>query len=148
MDIDLHPMLSALPMGLVVACVMLELVVLLRRDFSAKLSFVLQVNLVFLLLFGVAAFLSGYGASGHTDKAFLAAEEAVAWHHSMGRIFLFTLIPCVACRFAADYGTQHKTFFRSIYYLLFLAVVCLVTYVGFLGGDLVFNRGVGVMIGA
>ncbi|MCB0332851.1 MAG: hypothetical protein KDD55_05080, partial [Bdellovibrionales bacterium] len=135
METDLHPMLSGLPMGLVVSCVILEILVLLRRDLAPKLSFVLQVNLLLLLLFGVVAFLSGYGASGYTDKAFLAAEDAVAWHHSMGRSFLFVLIPCVACRFAAAYGTQNKSLFRGLYYFFLVVVVGFVAYTGFLGGD-------------
>lgn len=140
--IDLHPPLSAMPLGLIVLAALLEAYCLLRP--SAMLAYAAGVNLVAAAIFSLAAFFSGYGAAESANRSFQISNEVISQHHSFGRLLLFAIIPCAALKVISTAASHGKATFRGIY-LLFLAIsVGLVLYTGYLGGRLVFIHGAGV----
>ncbi len=139
---NLHPPFSAFPFALFVATILIELVSLGRS--SPHLTTAAKISLMGAAIGTVLAFLSGYEASEIANQTFTVSDEIIAEHHNIGRLLLFSALPCLALRILLDKARFYVRTLRFIYAILLLTCLGLVTYCGYLGGELVFGHGAGV----
>jgi uncharacterized membrane protein len=142
LSLPLHPPLSAFPFALIVMAAALE--VLALRPAWAWLGRSAGVCIVAGAVFVVLAFLTGYAASEHADQTFQVPDEAIAWHHTVGRLLLFCVLPCAALKVISELAKYGVRGFRAAYFALLAVCLGLVVYTGYLGGQLVFAHGAGV----
>ena len=140
--IDLHPPLSAMPLGLIVLAAILEVYYILRP--SPMVAYAIGINLVAAAIFSLAAFFSGYSAAETANRTFQVTDQAISEHHTFGRLLLFAIIPCAALKIISAIATHNKAIFRGFYLVFLVLSLSLVLYTGYLGGRLVFVHGAGV----
>lgn len=138
--VALHPPLSGFPLTSVTLLVVAE--ILIRRG-SAPLYL-----RTFLVLATAAsclvAFLSGYQASGSLGELSTPASEALGTHHALGRLLLVNSLLLAVLSWVAKVATHGRSVFRALYLVSLGLQLALTLYVGWLGGALVFDQGLGV----
>ena len=141
--IDLHPSFSGIPLAgvlLLVASEVLRLIPSLRLARA-----VVQTTAVVLCVVSVAAaFLSGYQASSRAGELSGVVEEAMARHHSLGRVLLINAVLLATCFFLARIAIHGRRVLQTLYYVAFVIQITLTVWVGYLGGQLVFTHAVNV----
>jgi len=144
MSTNLHPPLTAFPLALITAVVILEIINCFRP--SSKLKSAIEINLFLAMIAAIAAFYSGYQAAENASLDFKVNEDIIAWHHTVGRLILFSIIPAFFLSLIAERAEYFRAGFKAFYYLLLGISFFLVVYTGYLGGELVFSYGAGVKV--
>lgn len=139
---NLHPVLSSFPLALLCLTIIFE--VLNRSHYRGSLEITAKIAITLAAISIGAAFYSGYGAAENADQTFRISDDVISSHHSMGRLLLFSVIPCALLRYFTASATYGRRVFDAIYLILLAATFGLVIATGFLGGELVFRHGAGV----
>jgi len=141
--IDLHPPASGLPLASVLLLCFAELsrVSPRIRDITRSLR---PLAVVFCVVAVVTSFLTGYQASSRAINLTPAAEQAMAFHHSLGKALLVSALLLATFFFLGRVATYGKKMFVFLYYLFFILQVVGTIWVGTLGGELVFKHAVNV----
>ena len=108
-----HPPLAGFPLALLTTVLVLELAAL--RPGWEWLSRCAFVCLIASAVSVGLAFLSGYSASERASATFQVADELIGWHHTIGRLLLFCIIPSVAIRHLAEIAQHGAKAFRALY---------------------------------
>ena len=139
---NFHPPLTAFPVVLMTVVLVLEGISFFRPEKVSE-----RMIRYFLMAAGLsigAAFVSGYWASESANQTFVVSDEVIDYHHSVGRLLLFLIVPCIAVRWVYEGATHGRVVLQSIYRLLLVGCWVLTIYTGYLGGELVFTYGAGV----
>lgn len=142
-DFNFHPPLSSVPIVLLVSVGLGELLRLFRPEWipSAAVRF----NLVLATGAVILAFLSGYQGSEFANGTFKVSDEVIAVHHFWGRLLLFMVVPCLALEIIAARAQFAAQVFRGLYLLMLVGCIAIAVFTGWLGGQLVFEHGAGVV---
>jgi uncharacterized membrane protein len=90
------------------------------------------------------SFLSGYQASSELGTLTPEVEKLLGSHHALGRFYLISAIALAIFHIVGDKARHGKTILSILYYCMVGAVIFLTVRAGGLGGQLVFEHGVGV----
>lgn len=93
------------------------------------------------------SFLSGYQASSELGAISGEVERELGRHHSLGRFYLISALALGAFYLVRSRARHGRILLTSLYYAALLSVLLLTFWVGALGGDLVFEHGLGVKNG-
>ena len=141
----LHPPLSGMPLAFVVLLVVVEGV----RSFASwrdGLRVTRRVLLISVIVSTVSAFLSGYQASSPLGDLSREVQEAVGQHHAYGRLLLINALLMGTFAWIGARAVHGKKGIWVLYVLTLLVQLALTLWVGYLGGSLVFDRGLGVTL--
>lgn len=138
----IHPPLSGLPLAGILLLVAIEVGRSFRRirDVVDRSRAVVVAALIFGVL---CSFLSGYHASSNLAELSPTVESAIATHHSAGRFLLINVLLLGTFFFLSTIAVHGRRVIESLYYVFLLSQVVLTVWVGHIGGDLVFDHGVG-----
>lgn len=141
--IALHPPLSGMPLAFVTLLALLELSRIVPKlpSFPAVTRHVLVCAVV---VSTVATFLSGYQASSSLGDLLPAVQQELGSHHAWGRILLINSLLLGTFSWLATRATHGKGALSVLYFLALAVQLALSVTVGFMGGELVFGRGLGV----
>lgn len=142
---NIHPPLSSLPFAFVIALSAIETWRLLpqTRARLTQLRMGLGVCAAVSVLF---AFVSGYLEQSKASLSFVVPEESIALHYNVARLLLFLIVPCVTLLFASEKAKFNQRALEWWYRASLLLVLATVIYTGWLGGELIFSHGAGVLI--
>jgi len=137
----LHPPLTSFPFVLLWIVVILDLVGYFTKRDLHKLSVVFSAAAL-----GAAflAYQSGHQASQHASITFVVADEVIGEHFLWAKIGLFALVTTVIFKVVGQFAKFNKVIFKSIAGILAVASAVIFSFVGHLGGKLVFEHGAGV----
>ncbi len=90
------------------------------------------------------SFLSGYQASSDLGTIAGDVERELGKHHALGRFYLMSALFLGTFFVVGRKARYGKHVLLALYYAALIAVVSLTVWTGRLGGDLVFEHGVGV----
>jgi len=93
------------------------------------------------------AFLSGYQASSELGTISEQVEKELGKHHSLGRLYLISALALGTFFLVRSRALHGRVILTALYYVALLSVVILTLWVGALGGDLVFEHGLGIKSG-
>ena len=142
--INLHPALSGLPLASLIFICAGEMLVCSKR-FRAFRDPIRVAGVCFLVASVACAFFSGYSEVTRAGELEQAIEDAMARHHSMGRLLLLNSLALASFFFIAQIASHGRRLLLGLYYLTLCIQVALTLYVGFLGGELVFKHAVNVV---
>ncbi|KDA53289.1 hypothetical protein EG19_05945 [Thermoanaerobaculum aquaticum] len=139
----LHPAVVHFVVALSFLALFFELLTLHPK--VRQLSPVVPILLVLAALAAVAAVLSGEAAH---DEAVIpqAAKALVEQHEELGEKVMVGLIVLAVVRLVLWRMERLATWVRAVWLLLLLAAAAAVGYNGMLGGELVFQHGVGTQL--
>lgn len=141
--IDLHPPLSGLPLASALLLVAAEVMVLFPR-FRATGTAIRNTAVVCCIVTVASAFLSGYQASSRAGALVIAVEDAMSRHHSFGRLLLINALLLGTFLLLSKHAVRGRRIMIGLYYVAFVVQVLGTVWVGYLGGQLVFEHGVNV----
>ena len=141
--IDLHPPLSGLPLASVLLLCAAEAARFLPRIRNA--ADIVRTTAVVSCIAAVAlSFVSGYQASSRALNLTPQVEEALQWHHSLGKALLVTALLLGTSYYLSRVATHGRVVFRWNFYIVALLHIAGTVWVGTLCGQLVFTHGVNV----
>ncbi len=141
--LQFHPPLSGMPLAFVVLLVVVECLKKLRR--LAPLLGAVQVVCVLSIMLSTAlAFLSGYQASSELGELSDPLALELGTHHALGRLLLCNSILLATFFWVARVAVRGAAVFKALYLIFLVSQIVLTLWVGGLGGDLVFEHGLGV----
>lgn len=140
--VALHPPLSGYPLAFLSLLVVLEVLCLTR--FRTRVLGARSIIVVALVISTAASFFSGYQAVSNLSELSERIEGLISQHHTIGRLLLFNVVVLATAYWISGVATQARVVFRALYYLLLTSQLCLTLWVGYLGGELVFEHGIGV----
>jgi len=143
--IALHPPLSGMPSAFVVLLALVELLRLSPR-FYVSLAVTRKVLVAAVVVSTLAVFLSGYQASGLLGDLAPQVQEELGRHHAWGRGLLINSLLMGAFTWLGGRATHGKGFVLALYIVTLIVQLGLTAYVGYMGGGLVFDRGLGVSV--
>ena len=139
----IHPPLSGLPLAGIGLLVLLELGRFFRRTHEvAEASRALIV--IATVLGVVCSFFSGYHASSALGDVAAAVGDVIARHHAAGRFLLINALLLATFFFLARIAVHGRKVLVALYYVTLFVQLIGTVWVGRLGGELVFDYGVGV----
>ena len=143
--IPLHPPLSGMPLAFVVLLVIVEV---LRRSvpWRDRLQTTQRVLLVSVIVSTICAFLSGYQASSPLGDVSREVQDAVGQHHAYGRLLLINSLLMGTFSWIGARAVHGRRGISVLYFITLVAQFVLTLWIGYLGGALVFDRGVGVNV--
>jgi uncharacterized membrane protein len=143
--IFLHPPLSGMPLAFVGLLVVVEV---LRCFGSWRGSLLTTQRILLISLIGstICAFLSGYQASSPLGDLSSDVQNALGQHHAYGRLLLINSLLMGTFSLIAARAVHGKKGISALYVVTLVFQLLLTLWVGFLGGSLVFDRGVGVTL--
>jgi uncharacterized membrane protein len=141
---DLHPPLVAFPLVLTWTVLIIELINLKLK--SAEYSKLCLGLLVVAAALTFAAYQTGHQAGQLASRSFVVPEAEIGHHFLWAKIFLFTLIGALILKATYYFAKFNVQFWRVLYLIVLIVSAGLVTNVGRLGGDLVFEHGAGVSL--
>ena len=147
---QLHPILSSFPsVGFVIAFV-LEIfrTVMPKRANSGSLVAMIGLGLAVAVLGTAGAYFSGTSAAESASQSFTVPDAVIAWHHTWGRMLLFAALPTMALFFIAERAQFYRSAFCWGFRVMLVVCVGLCVVTAHLGGELVFEHGAGVSVGA
>lgn len=139
----LHPPSSGAPLAFVISLVVVELRVLFPR-FKSSCATIRMFLVCACLISVMLAFISGYQASSLSGSLPEVTEQVLAKHHAIGRFLLINSGMLATFFTLSRYASNGARVLMVLYYLVLCIQVALTCIVGDLGGDLVFDYGVGV----
>jgi len=92
----------------------------------------------------VLAFITGYQASSSLADLPAESRGALGQHHAYGRLLLINAGVMLVLFLASRRAIHGKRTMWVLYYLTFLFQIALTVLVGGMGGDLIFDHGIGV----
>jgi len=140
----LHPPIVAFPLVLTWTVLVLELVNLKKK--SSEYSKICLGLLGGAVALAFVAYQTGHLASQFASQSFVVPEEEIGEHFLWAKIFLFTLIGALILKATSHFAKFNVQFWRGLYLAVLIVSASLVTNVGRLGGDLVFEHGAGVSV--
>lgn len=141
--IALHPPLSGMPLAFVVLLALLESCRIVPT-FRSSLAVTRHVLVCAVVVSTIATFLSGYQASSDLGDLAPAVQDELGSHHAWGRILLINSLLMGTFSWLAKRATHGKGALWALYFLALGVQLVLSVAVGFMGGELVFGRGLGV----
>lgn len=91
-------------------------------------------------------FFSGYQASSSLADMVPAVEAELGTHHAAGRLLLINGLVMAAFFRVSRVATHGRAVFRCLYFVTLFLQLVLTVWVGYMGGNLVFHRGLGVQM--
>lgn len=143
--ISLHPPLSGLPFSFVLLLVGVECA-RLRRELRDRLAPAVSPLVIITVLSTICTFLSGYQASSTLNELAPVVEAELGTHHAVGRLLVINAIIMATFFRVSRTATHGRQFLRSLYFLTLALQLTLTVWVGYMGGELVFSRGLGVTV--
>jgi uncharacterized membrane protein len=143
--ISLHPPLSGLPFSFVLLLVGVECA-RLRGAWRDRLAPFVSPLIIVTVLSTICTFLSGYQASSSLTDLAPAVEAELGTHHAVGRLLMINAIIMVSFFRVSKTATHGRQLLRALYFLTLAIQFVLTIWVGYMGGELVFGRGLGVTI--
>ncbi len=141
--IALHPPLSGMPLAFVALLTLLE-VSRLVPSLRSSLRVTRRVLVCAVVVSTIATFLSGYQASSSLGDLNPVVQEELGSHHAWGRILLInSLLMGTFCWLSAR-ATHGRSALSVLYFVALAVQLALSLSVGWMGGELVFGRGLGV----
>lgn len=138
--INPHPPLSSFPIVISLLLVVSEL--LANKIETKKISNFL---LLMLVVFSAVTFISGYFGFDYAGVMTDKTKLVVDLHQSLAKIHLIILL-FFGLLYSLKYIYQVQNITLEIaYYSVFLLMIINILYLGYLGGELVFNHGAGVL---
>ncbi|MGQ9834409.1 MAG: DUF2231 domain-containing protein [Thermoanaerobaculaceae bacterium] len=139
----LHPAVVHFPIALTFVALLFELLAFFPK--LKSLSSASPLLLALAALSSVAAVLSGEAAK---DAAVIpaAARKLVEQHEELGEKVMYALLVLAVLRLMLFRLERFSTWVRVVFLALLLAVAVAVGYNGKLGGELVFQHGVGTVL--
>lgn len=141
--IDLHPPLTGLPLAGVLLLLVAEVVRCIPRLRSAG-AILRNAAVAGCIVSVLGAFLSGYTASSSAGVLVVAVEDAMSRHHSLGRLLLINSLLLGTFFWLYQRAIRGRGVLMGLYYLTFVVQLIGTLWVGYLGGQLVFEHGVNV----
>lgn len=139
-----HPPLSSFPFVLVCVLAVSELALIIKKNnhTSAKVTLF---TIIFLAVITPLTYYSGFWGLDYAEQSFQIPSHLIETHQSYARLFLILLIPL--CLIYALRKSNFESKILTFLYRAFLLISLLhISYVSFLGGELVFSHGAGVKI--
>jgi len=96
-------------------------------------------SLFLMILAALAVFLSWYTGEYYSRSYTGAGDELRELHDSYAKIVCYVYGLAIVIRIAAIYIKKEITLLKYAYMTAMLASVCLIAYVGYLGGQLVYE---------
>lgn len=143
--IALHPPLSGLPFGFILLLVGVECA-RLRVKWRDSLAPAVWPLVIVTALSTACVFLSGYQASSELVDLTPVVEAELGTHHAVGRLLLINSIIMATFFRVSKVATHGRAIFRSMYFITLVIQFVLTVWVGYMGGCLVFDRGLGVRV--
>jgi len=138
---NLHPLIVHFPIALIFVILACDFIgFFMKRDFYLKIGSVIT---IFALVGGLAALLSGILAEETVEKSIGSAHDLLERHELMGYMYIGVLAAMAIFRFAI--GKRLFGRLGLIALLLSLIASGIVAYGGYLGGEMVYAHGVGVI---
>jgi uncharacterized membrane protein len=134
-----------MPLAFIVLLVMVEVL----RCFGAwrdPLILTRRILLIAVIASTACAFLSGYQASSPLGDVPVEVQDAVGQHHAYGRILLINALLMGTFSWIAARAVHGKKGISALYVATVVVQLLLTLWVGYLGGSLVFDRGIGVTV--
>lgn len=141
--VSLHPPLSGLPLAATLAITVCELMAVFPR-YRRKAGEYRSALVIGVVVAALLSFLSGYQASSELGTITADVEKLLGSHHSLGRFYLISAVALAIFHVVGEKARHGKTMLLLLYYCMLGAVVFLTVRAGSLGGQLVFEHGVGV----
>ncbi len=137
----LHPPLTSFPFVLLWVVVALDVVGYFNKKDFYRLSVIFAVAA---LVAAFVAYQSGHQASQHASITFAVADEVIGEHFLWAKIGLFVLVTMAIFKLVGLFAKFNKEIFRAIAGILAVVSAVIFSFVGHLGGKLVFEYGAGV----
>lgn len=135
----LHPPFSAFPLVIILLIAIIETInafkPLLSND---KLSLYLTYSL---FVFTFLTYISGHFAALTAHQSFQVPEQKIAFHQLMGKASLFSEISLIVF----NHLKNDKLILKLFYYAILFITAILIMSTSYLGGELVFKFGAGVL---
>jgi uncharacterized membrane protein len=141
--IDLHPPLTGLPLAGMLLLLVAEVVRCFPRLRSSG-DIIRNAAVLSCIVSVLGAFLSGYQASSRAGALAVAVEDAMSRHHSLGRLLLINSLLLGTFFLLYQRAIRGRGILMALYYLAFVVQLFGTLWVGYLGGQLVFEHGVNV----
>ena len=136
----LHPFVTHFPIVLILLLGVLELYSL----WDQSLQKAKELLLVCFLISVLAAFFSGFLAQETASQSFQVSVDIIAYHQIWAKASLFLSFPLVILGFFQHRASHAVGMFAWSYRVLLIAVILLLGFTSYLGGELVFSYGAGV----
>jgi uncharacterized membrane protein len=143
--IALHPPLSGMPLAFVTLLVVVESLRIVPK-FRLTLKSARNVLVAAVVVSTLATFLSGYQASGSLGDLAPEIQEELGSHHAWGRILLINSLVMGTFAWLAARATHGRRLVLALYLVALTIQLALSVAVGFMGGELVFGRGLGIRL--
>lgn len=137
-----HPFFASFPLCAFIAALVIEV---LQGLIGEKSHIAVRILQIFGAVMVVLAFFTGYLASSFASKTFLIPEDDIAIHHRVGKVVLVGALLLPALGFMKPYVVKMQVGFNVIYWMIFLTLIGVLVFVGYLGAYLVFIDGAGVI---
>ena len=138
-----HPPLTGFPIVISTLFIFVEIYSLFKKVSVKPLSVFLLASLV---VFSVSAFISGYFGFDYANTIKDVPENLVDSHQSFAKIHLILLVLIIIFYSLKEFYNLRSKLFIGSYFLIIIIFALNIYYVGFLGGQLVFKHGAGVVI--
>ena len=140
----IHPPLSGMPLAFIMLLVVVELI-RLRGWMRDRLIVTRDVVVYAVVVSTVCSFLSGYQASSNLGDLAQEVSDALGRHHALGRLLLINAILMLVFHVVSKVAIHGKRLMQWLYFVTVVIQLLLSCWVGYLGGSLVFDRGLGVV---
>lgn len=143
--IALHPPLSGMPLAFIALLVVVEVMRCLGA-WRERLCVTRTILILSVVVSTVCAFLSGYQASSPLGDLSVEVQDALGQHHAYGRLLLINSLLMGAFSWIAARAVHGKKAMASLYLVTLVIQLGLTLWTGYMGGSLVFDRGLGVAV--
>ena len=118
----------------------------MRRTWRDQLAPAVGPLVIITALSTACVFFSGYQASSSLVDMAAVVEAELGTHHAVGRLLLINAIVMATFFRVSRVATHGRAVFRCLYVVTLLLQLLLTVWVGYMGGNLVFHRGLGVQM--
>ena len=140
--VQFHPVLSGFPVAFLFLLVCVEVARLRWRSSSCEAIRAAAVIAIF--VGSLLSFVSGYQASDSAGTLSETVTARLSDHHAMGRFLLINSFLLLTFWKIERIAVHARAMFVTLYLVFLIVQIGLTIEVGHLGGDLVFEHGVGV----
>jgi len=133
--VTFHPMVVHFSIALVIVGFVIDFFYI----FVAKKDWRKTSSLFLMILAALAVLLSWYTGEYYSREYFGDGDELRELHDYFAKITCYVYCLAIVIRFAAIYMKKGQLFLKYAYITAMLAAVCLIAYVGYMGGQLVYE---------
>ena len=134
----IHPFFAHLPIYLIYGLLSVELFIFATKDKHRSALVIRNFLLLTILPSLIVVYATGTYASYDNISNELDVTESINRHRNLGIISLILSIPLLAFAFIKNNSS------RIIYFFILLSITTFISLTGFYGGDMVYNKGIGV----